>query len=302
MKLSRQTREIINMVIFVLVAALLVVTYVVYPMNRTKAVLGRYDIDNYYEDSLEINDPSAWIDSGLKADSFTVEADGLTTLACLYVLPDSVVHDSIRGTVFLLHDDNEDRDAVLPLARMMTEAGFSVVAFDQRATGRSTGKYHGDGQYEATDLEEVIRYLDLRQKIHHPLAIVGFGLGGDAALLTAREDARIDKVIAVSPYLTTERMLVILRERHDTYWFPLYHTMMWWWYGIRSGYAAPYREIEAVEAVACRTLLLTASSEDDDPEIVLLKELSTAELLTVDKVPDDRTALSAQIKAFITQD
>jgi pimeloyl-ACP methyl ester carboxylesterase len=302
MKISRQTREIINMVIFVLVVALLFVTYVLYPLNRTKAVLGRDDVDNYYEDSLEINDPSAWIDSGLMADSFTVEADGLTTLACLYVPPDSTVHDSIRGTVFLLHDDNGNRDSMLPLARMMSEAGYSVVSYDQRAAGRSTGRYHGEGQYEATDLEEVIRYLDLRQRIHHPLTIVGFGLGGEAALLNAREDARIDKVMAINPYLTSERMLSMLKARHDTYWFPLYYTMMWWWYGIRSGYAAPYREIEAVEAVACRTLLLVADDVSQDPEVVLLRELSTAEMLTVETLPDDEYTLAGQVKAFVTQD
>ena len=289
------------MVIFVLVAALLIVTYIVYPMNRTKAVFGRDDVDNYYEDSLEINDPSTWIDSGLLADSFTVEADGLTTLACLYVLPDSSMQDSIRGTVFLLHDNSADRDDMLPLARIATETGYSVVAYDQRASGRSTGSYHGEGQYEATDLEEVIRYLDLRKKIHHPLTIVGFGLGGDAALLNVFEDARIDRIMAINPYLTTERMLTMLKTRHETYWFPLYYTTMWWWYGIRSGYAAPYREVESVQAVACRTLILVGDDVSQDPEVVLLKELSPPELLTVEILPDDETNLAEKIKAFVTQ-
>ncbi|MDH3892783.1 MAG: alpha/beta hydrolase [candidate division Zixibacteria bacterium] len=304
MKLSKQTREIINMVIFVLVAALLFVTYVIYPLNRTKAVMGRDNVDDYYEDSLEINDPAAWIDSGLIADSFTVEADGLTTLACLYVLPDSAVHDSILGTVFFLHHDNADRDSMLSLARQMSTAGYSVVAYDQRAAGRSTGQYHGEGQYEATDLEEVIRWLDLRKKIHHPLAIVGFGLGGDAAILVAREDARIDKVMAVNPYLTSERMLRMLKDRHDTYWFPFYYTMMWWWYGIRSGYAAPYREIEAVEAVACQTLLLTGSESGDDPEVVILQELSSDELLKVESatLSGQESSVADRVWTFVTRE
>ncbi len=302
MKLSRQTREIINIVIFLAVAALLVVTYIVYPLNRTKAIMGRGDIDNYNEDSLPANDPSVWIDSGLAADSFMVEADGLTTLACLYILPDSSRHDSINGTVFLLHGDGEDRDAMIPLARMITEAGYSVVVYDQRATGRSTGKYRGDGQYESGDLEEVIRYLDLRNKIYHPLTVVGFDVGGEAALLNAKEDSRIDKVLAINPYLSSERMIGILKERYDCYWFPFYNTMMWWWYGIRSGYAAPYRGPETVEAVSSRTLLLVDETAVDDAEIVSLKELSSPEMLTVETLPADSTVLAKRILTFVTQE
>ena len=288
------------MVIFVLVAALLFVTYIYYPLNRTKAVLGRVDVDDYYEDSLDVNDPSPWIDSGLMADSFTVEADGLTTLACLYVLPDSAVQDSIRGTVFLLHDDTADRDSMLPTARKYAEAGYSVVVYDQRAAGRSTGTYRGEGQHEATDLEEVIRYLDMRQKIYHPLTIIGFGLGGDAGLLAAHEDARIDKVMAINPYLTSERMLRMLKDRHETYWFPLYYTTMWWWYGIRSGYASPYREIETVEAVACPTMLWVGGDESQDPEIVRLKELSSDELLTIETLPSSDAIAAELARAFET--
>ena len=299
MKISRQTREIINMVIFVLVAALLIVTYVVYPLNRTKAIMGRYNLDDYNEDSLAVNDPAVWTEAGLAADSFMVESDGLTTLACLYVAPDSTTCDSIIGTVFLLHEDGSNRDSLMTIAEQLVAIGYSVVAYDQRTSGRSTGRYHGDGQYEATDLEEIIRYLDMREKIHHPLAVVGFDLGADAALLTAHEDQRIDRVIAVNPYLTTDRMLGILRQQHDSCWFPFYRTMMWWWYELRSGYAAPYRELESIEGVACRTLLLTTSDAMDDPEVERLRELSDADMLRLETVPTDNSELMYQIRSFI---
>ena len=97
-------------------------------------------------------------------------------------------------------------------------------------------------------------------------------------------------------------MLSMLKDRHDTYWFPLYYTTMWWWYGIRSGYAAPYREIETVQGVACRTLILTNGEGADDPEIVRLKELSPANLLTVETQPGDAAALFDKIKAFVIGD
>ena len=129
--------------------------------------------------------------------------------------------------------------------------------------------------------------------------MVGFDLGADAALLTAHEDQRIDRVIAVNPYLTTDRMLGILRQRHDSYWFPFYRTMMWWWYELRSGYAAPYRELESIEGVACRTLLLVTSDATDDPEVEKIRELSDADLLLLETTPADISELMYQIRSFI---
>jgi pimeloyl-ACP methyl ester carboxylesterase len=301
MKISRQVREIINIVIFLVVTAFLIVAYVVYPLSQTKATMGRYGIDDFNEDTVMVNDPAVWTEAGLPADSFTVESDGQTRLACLYVPPDTTVHDSINGTVFLLHDDDNDRDTMLALAARMTEGGYSVVAYDQRASGRSTAKYHGDGQYEAADLAEVIRHLGLRERLHHPLVVVGFGRGADAAMLTAREETRIDGVVAVNPHLTSSRMLDALKQRHDVYWFPFYRTIMWWWYEIRSGYAAPYRDIDQIEAVAGRTLLLAAPEAVDEPEVVRLRELSEAAMLRIETTPSDDLELVRRVQTFITE-
>ena len=52
MKLSRQTREIINIVIFLVVVGLLLTFYVIYPLNRTKAIMGRTGLDDYDTDSI----------------------------------------------------------------------------------------------------------------------------------------------------------------------------------------------------------------------------------------------------------
>ncbi|NOY88627.1 MAG: hypothetical protein GXO93_04445, partial [FCB group bacterium] len=76
MKLSRQTKEIIQTVIFLLVIALLVFAYIIYPLNRTKHMLARKNIDSFSNDSLVLNDPTVFTDSGLVVDTFRVEADG----------------------------------------------------------------------------------------------------------------------------------------------------------------------------------------------------------------------------------
>jgi len=297
-RISRQMKEIIQTVAVLLVVAALVVSYVVYPLNRVKASMGRTNLDDYNADSLTVNDATAYIEIGLNPDTFHVESDGLTTLACLYVALNLDSVSQTRGTVFLVHEDGADRDAMAPLARLFVDSGFAVAAFDQRASGRSTGEYRGEGQYEASDLDEVIRYLDLRERIIHPLITVGYSLGADGGLLAALEEKRINGVVAVNPYLSTRRMQDVLKERFDMLWFPFFRTIMWWWYNIRSSYAAPYRDIDDIEPVACRTLLLTTPEAAQEDEVQRIKELSPPELLECKTIPASDEELHREILRF----
>ncbi len=94
-------------------------------------------------------------------DTFRVDADGLTSLACVYLGPvsDAGAPVAPKGTAILLHDESQDRNAMLPLTGALLDSGFAVCLYDQRASGRSTGAYHSDGEYEAADLSEVIAFM-----------------------------------------------------------------------------------------------------------------------------------------------
>jgi pimeloyl-ACP methyl ester carboxylesterase len=330
-KISRQTREIINTVLVLLVIALLVVVYLIYPLGRVKTMHGRANLDDYEQDTVVVNDPTPWLEAGLLPDTFSVEADGLTTLAALYMTPgdtvpagatidttaadtadtpadtvtDSVVvstvtagPDSVAGLAILVHHEYHSRDSLIGLAKRFLDRGYAVVAYDQRASGHSTGKYHGEGQYEASDLHEVIAWLVFREKVAHPAVAVGWGLGGDAAIMAAQEDKRLDRVVAIRPYLTTERWLSLTRQLHETWWFPLYQTITWFWYNIRSSYAAAFRETEHIETVACPALLLIEEESKEDDAVVRLKEVSENDLLTIETVPDNRKAVYDRIMQY----
>lgn len=303
-KISRKSKEAIKTTLFLVVVAVLFVVYIIYPLNRTKAIMARADIDDFDSDSLTINDAAAWVEAGLSPDTFRVDTDGQVSIACLFVPGMADSAGVVRGTVCLLHADKSNRDTLLPAAQALVEHGWNVIAYDQRATRLSTGKYHGDGTQEASDLVEVIRWLDLRERIVHPLIVAGFELGGDAALLAAREDSRIDRMVAIDPYLTTLQMWDRLRDRHDTYWFPLFRSTMSWWYEMRSSYAAPTRKIDDIKPVTCPTLLLTAPERTDGPELVRLVELSGPQMLTVDKRPFSLSDLAGTIEGFrvLTED
>jgi len=263
-KLSRQTKEIIQIVVFLVVAALLVIAFIIYPLGQVKDQFARTDIDDYdNNDTVIVNDPAVWIDHGLPVDTFKVESDGLTVLACLILQPDSLIFDSAAGTVVLIPDERYNRDSVMSLAEEFHNAGYVVITYDQRATGHSTGKYHGEGRLETDDLLAVISYADLRTWIRPPLTVVGEGLGGDAGIMAAPEDERIKVVVAFEPHLTTERYLVRLKQRHEALWLPFYQTIIYWWYGMRSSYASEFREADQLQPLAGPTLIIAAEPSDE---------------------------------------
>jgi pimeloyl-ACP methyl ester carboxylesterase len=298
-KISKQNREIIKVSIFLVVLGALVYFYIVYPLGKAKALMGRGEPERADTDSVMMNDPAAYVALGFQPDTFQVETDGLTRLACLRLVPAATDPRPARGTVILVPAQNHNRDSLASLARLLVDSAFIVVTYDQRSSGRSTGQYHGEGDYEAGDLNELVRNLELRAEIVHPLSVVGFALGGDAALLGALEDKRINGVIAVEPFLTTSRLISTLAEKHDLLWFPFRSTLLWWWYNIRSSYAAPFRDTENLRPVACRTLLLIPDRYAGDKEVLRLKELSGAGLLTVGAIPAGDKAVDDAIVSFL---
>jgi pimeloyl-ACP methyl ester carboxylesterase len=296
-KISRQTKEIIQIVVFLLVVALLLIFYVIYPLNRTKAVFARPNIDDdaYSNDSLLVNDPAAFVDAGLTPDTFRVESEGEVNIACVYVagLVDSAGQPP-RGTVLLAHREGQTRDSMVWLAKQLVDSGWNVLAYDQRASGLSTGKYRGEGVYEAHHLEDIIAYADVRDLMTEPIVAVGFGSTADGVLIASREDKRLDIAVAVEPYLTSTRMLNMVRKHYDMYWFPFFRTMMWWCYGMRSGYDGPYRGIESLRPVTDTTLLYVSPDVAKDKAVAELVNMSDPNLLHAEAmIPTDEELLQA---------
>lgn len=298
-KLSKTVKEIIKTVIFFLIIGLLLTAFVIYPLNKTKTMFGRADIDDIDFDSLPINDASVFSEANLPIDTFRVETDGLTTVAGL-IIPVDTLADTINGTVILLHADDSTRASVLTLTEVLHDQDYTVVAYDQRASGLSTGKYRTFGFHEADDLEEIIAYFSLRNKLHPPIYLVGFETGADAAINAAHEDDRIKKVVAIDPYLSTSTVLDRKKEQHDSYWLPFYRTIMFWWYKTRSGFAPPFIETDQIPAVGCPTLLMVQEKYANDEPISMIKENSPDDQIIVETYSSPDTIEDTVIKYLIT--
>ena len=283
-KISRQTRDTIKTVLFLVLVAVLILTYVIYPLNRSKALMGRENIDSFKADSLSANDPTPFSSLGVQVDSLRIEADGVTKLAILYMTKGGIQDSKPRGTIILVPDERQNRATLAPLAKELVDSGFAVITYDQRASGLTTGLFHSDGQLEALDLEAVIAFFEIRGRIHHPLVVVGFRAGGDAAMMAESEEKRIDGAVAINPYLTTERMLGDLVAQNGMYRFPFYRTMLWWWFGMRSGYAFTAHDIGDMVSVSAPTRLYVDADRLNDPEVLKLAQLSRPEQLKISPV------------------
>jgi hypothetical protein len=282
-RLSRATRETIQTISVIVLVLILILVYVVYPLNRSKAFFGRKDVDNYGPKTAIANDPTPFVQAGLKADTVKMESDGLTSLACVALGTGRQTTDSARGMVIVAMDDELDRIKAAPVAAALVDSGFTVWAYDQRGVGASTGSYHSDGQLEAQDIEALVSYLELHGRLRHPLVVVGRGVGADAAMLAPTEEKRIDGVVAIEPYLTTTRMVAELRKQHGLIWFPFWEPTVWWWYKTRSGYVIEPRTMAEIKGLTTRTVLATANA--GSPELAALKQGTSPELLRVISVP-----------------
>ena len=89
------------------------------------------------------------------------------------------------GAVVLMHGVHSNRLSMVRRARVLREAGFSVLLFDFQAHGESTGTHITFGRLEAEDASSAISYV--RQRLpHERIGAIGTSLGGAAALLGQR--------------------------------------------------------------------------------------------------------------------
>lgn len=101
--------------------------------------------------------------------------------------------------VILAPGKGENRWDVLNYAPFLVEAGFNVLLFDPRSTGRSGGDRYGFGYFESQDLQYAVTFL-MNEKGISDFGILGRSAGATAGLLAGLEDPNIDAVVADSPY------------------------------------------------------------------------------------------------------
>lgn len=115
-----------------------------------------------------------------------------------YIVP----HPQSQGNVIILHGmHGMDATSLFGYAKFIFDAGYTPVAVDMRAHGKSEGSSLSFGYNEVHDILAVVDYLKEDQRYaDQPVILYGLSMGGSAAINTAAKSEAIAGIIAVSPF------------------------------------------------------------------------------------------------------
>ena len=131
---------------------------------------------------------------GFQIESITIRSESGSELAAWYI-----PCEGANATVILLHPVRGDRRAMLGRAELLREAGYATVLVDLQAHGESPGKNITAGFLERYDVRATVDFARAKHP-QHRIGIVGWSLGGAAALLAS--PLNVDAMVLESVYPT----------------------------------------------------------------------------------------------------
>lgn len=140
---------------------------------------------------------------GLHGESISIASSDGTPLKAWYI-PCS----ASKGTVIVLHGmDGMDASSMLGHCKFLYDAGYSSIALDMRAHGRSGGSSISFAYREPGDVGAVLDWIKGRAECRSlPVAVIGLSMGGATAIRAAAARTDIDAVVSISSYASIEEM------------------------------------------------------------------------------------------------
>lgn len=97
-------------------------------------------------------------------------------------------------TVIFVHGHGADRREGMRWFNAIHQADFSILSFDLRNSGNSTGSFTSMGYYEQRDVKAAVDYLHNQKQIQR-IGIFGTSMGAATAVMTMVKDSRIDAAV-----------------------------------------------------------------------------------------------------------
>lgn len=172
--------------------------------------------------------------------------------------------ENARAVLLLCHGMSADRTQMLPWAEWLWKEGYTLLLFDFRALGKSGGNLCTMGLYEPGDIQGALDYLETREDTGKlPAAIMGFSMGGVAAIIAAADDTRIRAVVSHGAYSDLNRAISQRCRKHFGYAGPLVEAVSrrigQRWFPASSEEVSPIR---AIGRIAPRPILLLNGIHD----------------------------------------
>lgn len=170
-----------------------------------------------------------------------------------------------RPAVVLLHGWGGNAEAMLPLARPLHDAGFSVLLIDARCHGRSDEDSFASMPRFAEDLGHAIDWLQRRDDVDsRAVAAIGHSVGAAAVLLAAAHRSDLAAVVSIAAFAHPAAMM---RRWLAAKGIPrsvgaLILRYVEWVIGHRFDAIAP---VNTIRRVSCPTLLIHGDSDETVP-------------------------------------
>jgi len=161
--------------------------------------------------------------------------------------------------VILLHGYGGNRTAMLWHAKQLTQAGYGVLMYDERASGESEGEYRSYGWEDPRDVGGALEFLKEKTNVDPgKIGIAGCSIGGQIALQGAAYYPQIGAVWADGA--STIRAQDISKPTNPIYaLLVVANYMLDWMYEVKLDIDAPTPMIEIIGDIAPRPIMLVGS-------------------------------------------
>lgn len=141
---------------------------------------------NYAARIPDIKAGRAWLSNTPYENIYVNASDGVTLHARLYENKSSGTNATAAATAVLIHGHKSTGDCDFALtSKFIFNLGYTLLVIDQRAHGKSGGKYITFGTLEGDDVAIWARYLTEKYGAEHKIILYGISMGASTALLTA---------------------------------------------------------------------------------------------------------------------
>ncbi len=244
-------------IVFVLFAEFGMPYMPIVPVRNTSAVL-----------------PSAY---NLKYEPLDIQADTNLILRGYFIHAFS----EPKATIILLHGIGSFKENWLGYAHLLAENGFNSVVYDQRAHGKSDGKFCTFGFYEKFDVSKIIDTL-IHKNNTLPVGIQGASLGGAVALQALGYDKRLSFGIVESTFNTLENVV----EEYGYDYFKFRSRWLARHVLSKSALIAKFRPFDIKPVDACRDIeqpILMVHGDADEKIPIAFNRENFAALKSADK-------------------
>jgi pimeloyl-ACP methyl ester carboxylesterase len=132
---------------------------------------------------------------GVDYDKFAVNGADNAKISCWFIPA-----QESKAVMIVSHGVADGKSGLLHCVLPFIKSGFSIVMYDLRHHGESTGDFCTLGYYETKDLLLITDYVKENLADGKPLCYWGFSLGATVSILAAAKRTDISAVVARSPF------------------------------------------------------------------------------------------------------